>query len=127
MRLWRPLHRHHCPHILIRFINIRSNTCNQPSYSWSVWVSVLILTNSSLTLFINILLPFSILIKKKITSGKKEANMEDPQAFCLKCVSVFLAVFQESTYFMLLALSSLHDGSPVVCSARYFSPLRDAV
>lgn len=50
---------------LIRFINIRSNTCNQPRYSWSVWVSVLILANSSLTLFINILLPFSILIKKK--------------------------------------------------------------
>lgn len=70
--LCRPLRRHHCPRALIGFINIRSNTCNQLSYSWSAWVSVLILTNSSLTLFINILLPFSILIKKKIISGKKK-------------------------------------------------------
>lgn len=53
--------------------------------------------------------------------------MEDPQALFLKCISVFLAIFQESTYFMLLALSSLHDRSPVVRFASYFSPLHDAV
>lgn len=53
--------------------------------------------------------------------------MEDPQALSLKCISVFRAIFQESTYFMLLPLSSLHDRSPVVRSARYFSPFRDAV
>lgn len=52
--------------------------------------------------------------------------MEDPQALLLKCISVFLAIFQESTYFMLSALSGLHDGSPVVRSASYFSPHHDA-
>lgn len=62
----RPLHRNHCPCTLIGFINISRSTRNQPGYSRSAWVSVLIHTNSSLTLFINILLPFSILIKEKL-------------------------------------------------------------
>lgn len=90
-----------------------------------VWVSVVILSNSSLTLFVNILLAFSILIKKKITSGRKKRGKheEAPQALCLKCISVFPSIFQGQTYFMLLALSSLHDGSPAVLSPRYIFSL----
>lgn len=67
---------------------------------------------------------------KKINKlGKKGGRKqeEDPQALCLKCISVFLSIFQGQTYFMVLALSSPPDGSPVLHSPRYFSPLHDAM